>query len=208
MEQDKSIIYYSNGIVEPIKSMVLDSIKVGLPVIKSVSNGNTYHDMIDQIVYCLEQVKTKYVFFCEHDVIFNPTHFDFTPEKDDIFYYNSHVWRWNYPHDRYITYDRLISLSGLCANTELALNHFKARQKYIKKFEPRGGEPDWLRKMGYEPGTKSKRRGGVFGGDFDTWKSEKPLIDIRHSRTFSPRKVGLDAFKHLPTGWKETHERP
>jgi hypothetical protein len=161
--------------------------------------------MVHQIVDCLERSKEKYVFFCEHDVLYNPTHFEFIPPKDDTFYYNCNVWRWDYPKDRYITYDGLVSLSGLCVNRELALDHYHKR---IEKIEAMGDEkydrdPSWARKWGYEPGPKRP-----FREKADFWRSEKPLIDIRHPKTFTPRKVSLDRFKHQPTGWKETNEKP
>jgi hypothetical protein len=196
----KGIIFYSNGIDEPIKSMVEKSIEVGLPITKSYSHGNSYREQVEQIIDCLLISTEKYVFFCEHDVIYNPTHFEFTPPKDDIFYYNTNVWRWDYPNERYITYDRMISLSALCVNRLFALDHYKRRLPLIT---------DRLsRKMGYEPATKRKKIGGFSDEVCETWKSEKPLIDIRHDKTFSPRKVELSSFKHFPSGWKETNERP
>ena len=182
--------------------MVEKTIEVGLPIIKSFSHGNSYLEMVTQIVECLSKSREKYVFFCEHDVLYNPTHFEFTPLRDDIFYYNENVWRWDYPGSRYITYDRLISLSSLCVNRQFAYEHFKRRLKAIPK------KDRLCRRMGYEPGTKKKRRGGFSDDDFEVWKSREPLIDIRHSKTFSPRKVNLSDFKHPPTGWQETNERP
>ena len=202
MEQVKGIIFYSNGIAEPIKSMVEKSIEVGLPITKSYSNGNSYKEMVEQIIDCLERSEEKYVFFCEHDVLYSQSHFDFTPLKDNVFYYNTNVYRWDYPNDRYITYDRLVSLSALCVNRLFALDHYKRRLELI----PEGDR--LCRTMGYEPGTKRKKIGGFSDDTFETWQSEKPLIDIRHNNTFSPRKVTLDKFKHKPTGWKETNERP
>jgi len=197
----KGIIFYSNGIEEPIKSMVLNTI-TGLPATTSYSSGKSYSQMVKQIIDCLERSQEDHVFFCEHDVLYNPTHFDFTPPRDDIFYYNSNVWRWDYPKDRYITYDRLICLSGMCVNRLFALDHFKRRLKVIP-------DNDVLcRKMGYEPGTKKIRRGGFSDDDFNTWQSAKPLIDIRHDKTFSPRKVELKDFKHSPKNWREIYERP
>ncbi len=197
----RGIIFYSNGIEEPIKSMVWNTI-IGLPVTTSYSHGNSYSQMVKQIIDCLERSKEDKVFFCEHDVLYNPTHFAFTPPRDDIFYYNSNVWRWDYPKERYITYDRMLSLSALCVNRPFALDHFKRRLKVIP-------ENDVLcRKMGYEPGTKKKKRGGFSDDDFDTWHSSKPLIDIRHDQTFSPRKVELIDFTHPPTNWREVYERP
>lgn len=209
----KGCIYYSNGIDEPVKSMALSSIGAsGLPVKYSVHYGKgSYPQMIRQIIACLKASSPDMIFFTEHDVIYNPTHFEFTPERDDIFYYNSNVWKWDYPHDRYVTHDRLISLSGMCCYRKLALEHFKKRLAKIQELgvdKPHRGEPKWLRIMGYEPGTKQPHRGGYWTDEFETWRSKKPLIDIRHDKTFSPRKVTLDKFKHQPAGWKEQSERP
>jgi len=154
----------------------------------------------------LENSTAEYVYFTEHDVLYNPSHFKFIPPADNIFYYNSNCWRWDYPNDRAITYDRLISLSGLCANRNCLLNHYRARMQIIAKNNwggDNGHEAGWIRRMGYEPGTKKKKRGGYFDDDYDVWQSECPIIDIRHKKTFSPSKVTLESFKHLPNNWKE-----
>src|SRR3990167_7423852 len=130
----KGIIFYSdNKIEEPIKSMVWETVKGSrLPIITSFSDQpRSYTQMVKQIIFCLEKSVADYVFFCEDDVLYNPTHFEFIPERDDIFYYNSHVWRWDYPKERYFTYDRLISLSALCVNRKFALEHFKRRLEAI-----------------------------------------------------------------------------
>lgn len=217
---EKSIIYYTdNRIGEPIVSNVQKTLQVGLPIVsvslKPIDFGeNIYMDyepsfltMMRQIFLGLTVSASKYVFFCEHDVLYPKSHFDFTPLKDNVFYYNDNVWRWDYPNDRLITYDRLISLSGLCVNRELAYKHYEKRLNHIleNKWECDGlREPEWARKMGYEPGTKKIKRGGFTDDDFDTWKSDIPMIDIRHRKTYSPSKVNLERFKHAPTNWRET----
>jgi hypothetical protein len=219
--QEKGIIYYSdNKLDEPIFSIVQKLIlKSNLPIISVTHSPTSFGEnyvvndppnivtMITQITLALEKSNTKYVFFCEHDVLYPLSHFEFTPEKDSIFYYNSNVLRWDYPYDTAITYDRLISLSGLCVNREFALNHYKTRLSKIHELgwdkDTKRHEPKWARKWGYEPGTKKIRRGGFSDDDFETWESRYPIIDVRHNKTFSPRKVTLDAFKHPPTNWKE-----
>ena len=215
----KSIIYYTdNRLEEPIFSIVQRKISdSGLPVtsvsLKPISFGqNTVLDlspsfttMTKQIAAALEKAKEDYVFFCEHDVLYPASHFEFEPEKDDIFYYNNHVWRWKYPEDYAITYDRLICLSGLCVNREFALAHYQARLKKIKELNleaVKGHEPLWARRWGYEPGTKKMRRGGFSDDDFEVWTSKDPIIDIRHTKTFSPTKVTLDSFKHPPVNFQ------
>lgn len=216
----KGIIYYTNNkLEEPIFSIIQKQIiKSNLPIVsvsqKPINFGNNfvlnlnpgYLTMLKQITKALEESDCTYIFFCEHDVLYPSSHFDFTPKRDDIFYYNAHVWRWEYPHNRVITYDRLISLSGLCVNRELALNHYQKRLQAIKDqgLEENSREPLWARKWGYEPGTKKTKRGGFSDDDFETWHSKEPLVDIRHSRTFSPSKVTLNKFRHSPANWKET----
>lgn len=216
----KDIIYYTdNRLEDPIYSAVQKTLlDVELPIISSslkpinfgdnaiVTGKRGYPTMVRQIISCLERSTAQYVFFCEHDVLYPKSHFDFTPPKDNIFYYNANVWRWKYPEDMAITYDRLISLSGLCANRYYTLAHYNKRLEYIEsnKWEDDAKhEPDWARKMGYEPGTKKKKRGGYTDDNFETWKSDYPMVDIRHSGTFSQPKVTLSSFKHQPTNWTE-----
>lgn len=217
----KGIIYYTdNRLAEPIFSIVQSQIKRSdLPIVsvslRPISFGKnfvldlepSYLTMIKQITKALEESDSDNVFFCEHDVLYPLSHFDFTPPKDNIYYYNANVWRWKYPDNLAITYDRLISLSGLCVNRKFALRHYKERLKAIEKLNLQNDqrrEPEWARKWGYEPGTKKKKRGGFSDDDFETWLSKDPIIDIRHGRTFSQSKVTLESFIHKPTNWQQT----
>lgn len=212
----KGVIHYSDGRIEdPIRAMVQESIEdSGLQIVSSYltpGEERCYPQMVRQIIECLTRSEAQAVFFCEHDVIYSKSHFEFWPERDDLFYYNRNVWRWDYPENRYITYDRMISLSALCVNRLFALDHFTRRLAAIVEGgndTAQKGEPDWVRKMGYEPGTKKIKRGGFSDDDFETWASERPLIDIRHDKTFSPRKVQLADFTHPPVNWREAYERP
>ena len=162
--------------------------------------------MVKQILTCLENSTADYVFFCENDVLYPKSHFDFTPSKDNIFYYNSNVWRWWFKGDKVIRYDRMLPLSCMCCNRELALNHYKMRQQKIEEWgldHFRSREPRLARLWGYEPGLKKKRRGGLTDDDFNTWSSDEPVIDIRHKWSFSSPKITLDSFKHKPSNWQE-----
>ncbi len=217
---NKGIIYYThNKLGEPIFSIVQKYIlKAGLPIVscslEPIDFGRNItlnllpgiQTLWEQIFSALAMSDANIVFFAEHDVLYHPSHFEFNPPRNDLFYYNVNVWRWDYPKNRAITYDRLISLSGLCANRLFALKHFEKRLDMIEKNgwdTDTSREPQWARRMGYEPGTKSIKRGGYFDEEFDTWRSEFPLVDIRHDRTFSKRKVTLDSFKHQPENWQE-----
>ena len=218
----KAILYYTdNKIKEPIVPLCQEYIKKSsLPIIsvslepinfgKNIVLKNrkrSYPTMVDQIVEGLKQIEADQVFFCEHDVLYHPSHFEFNISDSNLFYYNDNVWRWEYPSPRLITYERLMSLSTLTAGTELLLRHFLYRQYLVRKWEwseVRSREPRWARRMGYEPGIKKKKRGGITNEDYGAWQSKYPNIDIRHGKTFTRSKCYLSDFKHQPKGWKES----
>lgn len=218
----KGIIYYTdNKLGDPIFSIVQKEIlKSHIPIVSVSLSPISFGEnivlenlkpnivtMIKQITIALENSDSDFVFFCEHDVLYPLSHFEFTPDKDNIYYYNSNVWRWDYPKNRLINYDRLISLSGLCVNRKFALDHYKSRLNKIIEMhwdeDTRRHEADWARKWGYEPGTKKIIRGGFSDDEFEMWRSKEPLIDIRHSNTFSPPKVRIESFRHPPTNFRE-----
>lgn len=218
---NKGIIYYTdNRLNEPIFSVVqkhilnsglaivsvsLKPIDFGKNIVLKLTPG--YLTMMKQIIRGLEESEADYVFFTEHDCLYPISHFDFTPKRDDIFYYNVNVWRWKYPDNLAISYDSIISLSSLCVNRKFALDHYNRRLKriyYLGLDKEMSREPYWARKWGYEPGTKKTRRGGFSDDDFETWRSHDPIIDIRHGKTFSRSKVTLDSFIHPPENFRQT----
>ena len=189
-----------------IVSVSLEPMSLGRNIVLK-NRVRSYPTMTEQILTALEASDADYVFFLEHDILYSPTHFLFEPPRSDIYYYNIQNWRWRWGTDVVVTYDELHSLSGLCCNRELALNHYKLRMKHIEAMgleAHRFREPRWVRRWGYEPGTKPKRRGGITDETFETWRSEYPNIDIRHKGTFSHPKTFLSEFKHLPTSWVES----
>ena len=211
MDVDKGIIYYTdNQIEQPIKSLVWNLLQQsGLPITASYlqpGEQRGYPQMVRQIISCLERSEAKYVYFCEHDVLYAKSYFDFIPSRDDAYYYNTNLYRWDYPNDRLITYDGLTSLSQMSCNRLLALNHFQKRLQKIEEQQLEklpGREPEWARIWGYEPGTKRTRLGGFSNEQSVKWKAVLPNIDIRHRGTYSPSKVELRNFKHQPQGWQE-----
>ena len=89
----KSILYYTdNKLRDDISQACIKQInKCGLPVV-SVSQkpmnfgtnivmdiGSSQLSMFKQILAGLEAIKTDIVFFCEHDCLYHPSHFDFRP---------------------------------------------------------------------------------------------------------------------------------
>jgi hypothetical protein len=216
----KGIIYYTdNKLSEPLFSLVKGKIAAsGLHIVsaslqpmlfgdnKVIMGEPGYITMMKQIISCLERSHEDYVFFCEHDVLYPLYHFDFIPPRDDIFYYNENVWRWQIGSDKVIRYDRMLPLSCLCVSRALALKYYLLRERKINEAGMdafNSHEPALARRWGYEPGTKKRKRGGLTDDDFATWYSYRPVIDVRHKGAFSPPKVTLDSFRHAPENWTE-----
>ncbi len=216
----KTIIYYTdNRLEENVALMVRNQLlKSGLPIVScSLAPINFGENivlnlkpgpvtMFKQILTALKASSGEFVFFCEHDVLYHPSHFDFTPSGKDVFYYNTNVWRWDFSGDRVITYDHFRSVSGICVNREKAIEHYEKRLKLI--FEKgwdkvEGRNPKWARAIGYEPG-KLRKNGGFSKDAIEEWRSGYPNIDIRHKKTITPIKMTLENFIHKPTGWKES----
>jgi hypothetical protein len=217
---NKGIIYYTDNfnIDIPIIPMVRKFIaKSGLPIVsvslkKPIKFGENIwlkgkkrgmYTLTLQIITALKKSKAKYVFFCEHDVLYHKTHFDFTPPRDDTYYYNTNVVRWKYHSDLVITHSDIKSLSGLCCNRKLALRHFKLYRKVLDergldKDSPK--QPRWLRKLGYEPGPCVKRIGKE---PFETWESKLPNVDIRHRFCYTNRKTNINSCRRKPKDWTE-----
>lgn len=217
----KGILYYTDFNADPeILRVCLERIKqsfdgdtVSVSLKKPVELGKNivinaergYVAMMQQIITGLKTLTTDYVFFVEHDVLYNKSHFDFIPPRDDIFFYNSNVWRWKIGSDKAIRHDRMIPLSAMCCNRKLALRFYQHRMDVMKEAGLdifANDQSALMRRWGFEPGTKKKRRGGLTDDDFDTWKSKDAIIDIRHKGTFSPPKCTLDSFKHAPKNWE------
>lgn len=213
---DKGIIFYTSNILDekiasdvrqrllnaelPIVCVSLKPMDFGRNIVLNLPPGIT--TMTKQILTGLEASTAEVIFFCEHDVLYHSSHFDFTPPRKDVFYYNTNVWRWDYPKDRYITYDHLRSLSGLCVRRETALEHYRKKIKLIeeKGLQDTSREPVWIRKMGHEPGKSRSPIREIT----EEWKSSEPNIDIRHRGTITRRKCNLADFRRQPTGWRES----
>lgn len=220
------VIFYTDSqldesIARPVRERILQS---GLPIVSVslnkpldfgknivVEGKRGYVSMMRQIIIALENSTAEYVFFCEHDVAYSASHFEFVPPRDDIFYYNANVWRWEIGSNKAIRYDRMLPLSCMCANRKLALRFYRYRMEVMKEAGLdifNNDQSALMRRWGFEPGTKKKNRGGLTDDDFSTWHSEKPLIDIRHKGTFSPRKTRLSDFKHAPKNFEEIKIKP
>lgn len=168
-------------------------------VLDREKSGGTMHY---QILAGLERSTADYVFLCESDVFYHPSHFEFTPPRDDTFYYNTNVWRVRWEDGHAVRTEGLQQVSGICANRLLLLEHYRRRVQVIEGNE---GKFD-VKHMAYEPGTRGK-----FGDEkIANWSSPFPNIDITgHGQTLTKPKFSVDEFrnKRYSQGWMETDQQ-
>lgn len=151
--------------------------------------------MVKQILVALEASTADIIFWCEHDVLYPSSHFDFTPKKKDVFYYNQNFWKIRTKDNLAIHYDAN-QLSSLCCDREFAIKEYRER---VRVMEIKG----WRNSMGYEPGTRGTKRGGFSDYTWESWKSATPLIDIKHGHNLTTQRWHKEQFRNQEncTGW-------
>jgi hypothetical protein len=207
----KGVLYYTDNqltlkIVRPVRESIKKS---GLPitsvslkpmnyfgkniVVKGERSKLTMHK---QILAGLKAMTEDIVFFCEHDVLYHPSHFEFTPEKKDVFYYNENNWRVCL-EDGWAVYFEHDALSQMCCYRELAIKEYEERVRRI--------EAEGFKSGGYEPGTRSIKKGGFSDSISERWRSKEPNIDIRHNNNLTPTRRSVDEFRDKNTckNWTE-----
>lgn len=171
-----------------------------------------YLTMFKQILIGLEKSSADVVFFCEHDVLYHPSHFDFTPPRDDCYWYNENTWKVD-AETGHALYYVCRQTSGLCADRLFLLDHYRKRVEHTEAKLKEHGESyeyrKWIRKQGFEPGTHGR---GERVDDFkaDSWMSEYPNIDIRHDKNLTPSRWRQDQFRNqrFCQGWLEDNSVP
>lgn len=182
----------------PIVSVSLKPIDFGDNIVLPLKRGCLA--MFKQILVGLEKIQTEAVFFCEHDVLYHPSHFKFRPSKKDVYYYNQNKWRLRLS-DGHVVYHDCKSLSQLCADRKFLIEHYKKRVALVEK-------NGFSRRMGFEPGTHNRPE-RVDDFKSEDWRSEFPNIDIRHGRNLTESRWAVSEFKSRRIrGWKEADELP
>lgn len=191
--ETKGIIFFTDNRLDPvIANAVQNQLRtVDLPIVvaslKPMNFGDInvvidaergYHTYFRQIVEALEVLDTDIVFFCEHDVLYPKSHFDFTPERKDTFYYDHNWIKVRWPLDGTGVAWDADQVSGLSCYRLLALDHYKKvlesfdRQSFNRKFEPGSGI------------------------NSESWKAPDPYIDIRQPNVLTKNKWSLDDFRN------------
>ena len=212
----KAILYYTDNRLDPaiMQACQRQIEKSGLPVysvsLEPIEFGNNYvlggypepgpAAMFHQILRGLQMIQEEIVFFCEHDVLYHPSHFEFTPERQDVYYYNLNVWKVRTSDWHAVKVDFCQQTSGLCAYRKLLLEHYYKRVALVY-------HNGYSSKMGFEPGTHNRPE-RVDDYKAESWSSPFPNLDLRHGKNLTPSRWKPEQFrnKRFTAGWKEADE--
>ena len=179
----------------PIVSVSLKPMTFGKNTCLPLKRGHL--TMFKQILTALETSTEDIVYFCEHDVMYHPAHFDFVPENAETFYYNTNVWKIR-DDGLALWVNNCRQVSGICVHRLTAIQHYKERIAYVE-------EHGFQRKMGFEPGTHDRV---AFPTRYTSsaWHAKYPNLDIRHNNNLTRNRWSPDQFrdKRNCQGWKET----
>lgn len=207
----KGIIYYTDNQlnIKLAKAVQSQLTAMNLPIVSASLKpmphfGKNIHiklkrsvlAMFTQILTALENSDADIVFFCEHDVMYHPSHFEFTPPTKDKFYYNENVWKLDQSTGKTLHY-RAKQVSGIAVYRELAVEHYRKRVQMVKDI-------GYSSKMGYEPGTHSRPE-RVDDLTSESWFSEYPNVDVRHNNNLSHTRWTKEEFRNqkYTEGWTE-----
>lgn len=223
----KGIVYYTDNRldVELMKACQWQLMKIGLPITSvglepmpwfgrnlTLELERGYLTMFKQILAGLEESISDVIYFCEHDVLYHPSHFDFIPPARDKFYYNVNVWKVDAQSGRALHYD-CQQTSGLCAYRETLVEHYRTRVANTEAALARLGDGhefrNWIRGQGFEPGTHHRAE-RVDDLTAESWCSDLPNVDVRHGDNLTPSRWSKEEFRNqkYTAGWTEAEEVP
>jgi len=155
---------------------------------------SSYKTMFKQILTALKAAKEDIIYFCEHDVLYHPDHFNFIPERNDTYYYNGNYWMVR-PDGFSIHYD-VSPLSGLVAYRDILIKHFEERIDLIEK-------KGFGYYMGFEPFTHGRIKWNTWY-NFEIFKPKHPNIDLSHEGNLTKKRWKQSQFNRKPKFWEES----
>lgn len=215
----KGIVYYTeNKCREPIFSAVQEQLKRvtnGLQIVsvslKPINFGDNivlglqrgYVTMFQQILAGLSHLDTDWAYLCEHDALYSKEHFDFTPPRDDTYYYDENIWRVSARTGQALFhYHRSVSMMAACRRT--LIDHYRERLARIEK-------EGFSYRNGFEPGTKRVSHGGYDNFHAASYFSARPCIDIRdHGSNLTRTNWKKEQYRNpkYTAGWQESDRVP
>ncbi len=189
----KTVRKYINQSGLPIVSCTLKPTDFGKNIHMKEERG--YKTMFKQILTALEASDADIIYFCEHDVLYHSSHFNFIPTDPNTFYYNGNYWMVRITDGFAIHYD-VSPLSGLVGFRQQLITHFKERLELIKK-------KGFGYYMGFEPMTH-KRIKWENWYNFEVFQPEGPNIDVAHEGNLTRKRWSQDKFIRKPKFWEES----
>jgi hypothetical protein len=182
----------------PIYSISQKPIDFGVNFVMDLESSVS--SMFKQILRGIEECKTDIIFLIEHDVLYHPSHFDFTPTKEDHFYYNRNEWRVSSTTGKAVFYEHN-DVSQLCAQRDLLLAHYT---KVVESVEKGGFKHSY----GFSPPKGLPKE--LQTGHYTCYKSAVPNLDIRHPNAFTPQRMNKSDFRSERScrGWTESDGVP
>lgn len=176
-----------------IVSVSLQPLDFGQNIFLPLERG--YLTMFKQILAGLEALDTDIVYFCEHDVLYHPSHFDFVPPRKDIYYYNNNYWFLRM-YDGFALHYDVSPLSSLCAYRDILIQHYKERIEMVEK-------EGFSYRIGFEPFTHGRIKWPTWY-NYELRVSTAPNIDISHGQNVTRKRWTKDKFRRQPTNWLES----
>jgi glycosyltransferase involved in cell wall biosynthesis len=165
----------------PIISASLKSMSFGS---KNLSFPDLIKDSLADlklILAGLEESTTKFIFICQKNVLYPPSHFDFTPPERNKLYYNNNVWNLNAVTGM-ASRSNQKNLVGACAYGETAINYYKN----LISNQEKNMKPDQQTEI-------------------ETWGSEEPIVDIKYDVSPGTINQGEEEFYDIEIpGWGKT----
>ena len=211
----KGLVYYTDNLTDqailtagqsrlnamglPIVSVSLKPIDFGQNIVLPLERSCP--TMFKQILTGIEAATTDFIFLVEHDVLYHPSHFEFIPPRDDVFYYNENTWKVDVETGQSVFYYTK-QVSGCCAYRKLMVEHYRKR---VERVATEG----FTRSMGFEPGCHQFPR-GIDYRTAERWMSATPNIDLRHKNNLTQSRWRQDQFRSQRScrGWTLADEVP
>ena len=208
----KGIVYYTDNQAEerffianrkilndtglPIVSVSQYPIDFGENIVMDLSRSNI--SMFKQILTGLKTSTADIVFLCEHDILYDKSHFDFMPVDKNTFYYNQNRWAVDIHTGKAIFYKTRCP-SHLVAYRKTLIKYYTKRLEMIEK-------DGFKSKIGYAPPMGMEKN----GWRAKKYMSERPNVDIRHNNNLTPNRFNKEEFisRMAAVGWKEADEIP
>lgn len=153
-----------------------------------------------QILLGLEESTAEIIFLLEHDLVYHPSHFDFVPTDQKIFYYDRNRWSVCDQTGKAVFYHTNVP-SMLCAYRELLLKHYSKATAFIEK-------NGWRSRYGYSPPKGLPKEQRI--GRYKTYEAKQPSIDIRRDDAWTRKRMDKSQFRSERScrGWKEADGVP